>query len=264
MADEDVARLRTLTEQGTVVYTLKNKSQLNCLIIQNLTRTGKTSWGLSTAMTLICCCGSPFRTAIRTVVSRLFFNPDKSDYLKRLTLKNQNSIIYARGSAHLGSRYPKDPLIQLVSMRNAKWIIPSFSCRSLFPMGGAVKKKRKASWSCSSEKLKIRERSAALCRFFRYSKKAFMLSSEPINLTEFLAQHPNTATGTIAYLLRREIVDRIDREKRSIVGPVLKSREEIMGTVLKDSGLVEFMTNFAVQRGEKVSGGDPGSEQVSL
>jgi len=249
MADEDVERLRTLTEQGTVVYTLKNKSQLNCLIIQNLTER-KDLTGPVYCHGINMLLWQPFRKAIRTVVSRLFFNPDTSEYLKRLTLQNQNSIIYARGSAHLGSRYPKDPLVQLVDAQR-EMDRPLFLVPQLVSYGRRREKKEKSIMELLFGEVENPGTIRRIVSFFRYSKKAFMLSSEPINLIEFLAQHPNTATGTIAYLLRREIIVRIDKEKRSIVGPILKSREEIMGTVLKDAGLVEFMTNFAVREGKK-------------
>jgi len=37
--------------------------------------------------------------------------------------------------------------------------------------------------------------------------------------------------------LRRELLDRIDEEKKAIVGPYLKSRKEMISMVLKDENL---------------------------
>ena len=47
--------------------------------------------------------------------------------------------------------------------------------------------------------------------------------------------------------LRGELIARIDEEKATIVGPILKSREEIIGMVLRDKGLVAFMEETAVK-----------------
>jgi len=84
-----------------------------------------------------------------------------------------------------------------------------------------------------------------LITFFRYSHKAFVLSSQPVNLSEFLEIHGKKPRETITYLLRREIMDRIDAEKRSIVGPVIKSREEIVEIALRDPELIGFMEKMA-------------------
>ena len=45
--------------------------------------------------------------------------------------------------------------------------------------------------------------------------------------------------------LREELIARIDEEKATIVGPILKSREEIIGMVLRDKVLVAFMEEMA-------------------
>ncbi|MBW2674347.1 MAG: 1-acyl-sn-glycerol-3-phosphate acyltransferase [Deltaproteobacteria bacterium] len=81
--------------------------------------------------------------------------------------------------------------------------------------------------------------------FFRLYHKAFVVSCEPVNLSEFLEIHSGKSREAISYLLRREIIDRIDEEKRTIVGPVLKSREEIAGIALRDPGLIRFMEEMA-------------------
>ncbi|HET57025.1 MAG TPA: hypothetical protein ENN35_01110, partial [Deltaproteobacteria bacterium] len=46
-------------------------------------------------------------------------------------------------------------------------------------------------------------------------------------------------------ILRREIIRSINEEKRAIVGPALKSREEIVGLVLRDADLVQSMQELA-------------------
>ncbi|MCK9275707.1 MAG: 1-acyl-sn-glycerol-3-phosphate acyltransferase [Syntrophales bacterium] len=248
LSDEDTNLLKDLSKRGTIVYTLKNKSQLNCLILKNLTqRKGLRGPEYCHGINMIL--WQPLTAAAKTMLSCFLYNPYKTEYLKKLTKKNESSIIYVRGSAHIGSRYPKDPLLQLIDAQR-EMDGPVFLVPQLVSYGRRREKKKKNILELLFGEAENPGMIRRTVSFFRNSKKAFVISCTPINLKEFLKENANKSSNTVSYLLRREIIERIDREKRSIVGPLLKSREEIMGTVLRDSGLVDFMTQYAVEEGK--------------
>jgi len=87
--------------------------------------------------------------------------------------------------------------------------------------------------------------------FLRYSNKATVIPVEPINLKEFLRENEEVAEETLSHELRSVLIERIDEEKSSIVGPLLKPREEIVHMVLRDKSLVASMEEIALQSGKR-------------
>lgn len=82
---------------------------------------------------------------------------------------------------------------------------------------------------------------------FKGSKKVFADLAEPINLLEYLAKpeiagkHPEFQ----ALSLRFNMIDRLNRHRQSVTGPVLKSREEIKESVLSNYEIRSFLENQA-------------------
>ena len=84
-----------------------------------------------------------------------------------------------------------------------------------------------------------------LITFLRYSNKATVISAEPVDLADYLGKNEDMKIDVQYHDLRRELIERIDEEKMSIVGPVLKSREEIISMVLNDGNLDHFIEDIA-------------------
>ena len=244
IAEESVTALQSLSEKGVIVYALKNKSQLNCLIIRDLAK----KKGIERP---VYCHGinvmlwQPFVKALKVIISRFFHNPYKSSYLKRITTDTASSIIYLRGSSYIGTRGIQDPLLQLIDAQN-EMDIPIFLIPQLVAYGRRREKKDKSFWELIFGEVENPGMLRRVITFLRFSKKAFVISCEPVNLARFLEENSDKSLGTIAYLLRRDLIERINTEKRSIVGPLLKSREEIVGMVLRDAELIQFMNDMAV------------------
>ncbi|MBW2672835.1 MAG: hypothetical protein JRD89_05355, partial [Deltaproteobacteria bacterium] len=84
--EEDLEKLKDLSEKGVVVHALKNQSQLNCLILRNVLTRGDVErpvycHGINMLL------WQPFRDALRAIISRFFYNPFRNKYLKRITEK---------------------------------------------------------------------------------------------------------------------------------------------------------------------------------
>lgn len=82
---------------------------------------------------------------------------------------------------------------------------------------------------------------------FKGSKKVFADFAEPVNLKEYLekpeiaGKHPEFQ----ALSLRFNMIDRLNRHRQSVTGPILKSREEIKESVLSNYEIRTFIENQA-------------------
>jgi len=241
--DGSLKVLEELSAKGVVIYALKNKSQLNCLIIRNLAATkGVVRPAYCHGINMLL--WQPFARAFRALLARFFHNPFKKEYLKRTTIEQSSSIIYLRGSEFVSSIHKKDPLLQLIDAAR-EMEVPLYLVPILVAYSKHREKKNKTIGDLlfgQSENPGMLKR---LLTFLRHSKNAFVLSSDPIHLQEFVEDHQNNSSATMAYLLRRRLIDRIDGEKRAVVGPVMKSREEIISMALRDPDLVVFMEETA-------------------
>lgn len=85
---------------------------------------------------------------------------------------------------------------------------------------------------------------------FKSSKKVFVDFSEPVNLKEYLGRpeiagkHPEFQ----ALSLRFNLIDRLNRHRQSVTGPILKSREEIKESVLSSYDIRSFIESQAKEQ----------------
>ena len=78
--------------------------------------------------------------------------------------------------------------------------------------------------------------------------------AEPVNLQEFLATAPTDGRlRDLAQQIRRELIQRLDLQRRVITGPVIKSREEVMELTLTDPALTRAMEHLAETEKKKLS-----------
>jgi glycerol-3-phosphate O-acyltransferase len=81
----------------------------------------------------------------------------------------------------------------------------------------------------------------------RTPQKAFVEISEPLNLKEFLDQPDNQTRTTeqVSFILRRTLLDQMNRHRQSITGPVLKTRDELKEIVLRNDRFQGFLKRYA-------------------
>lgn len=241
--EEELERLKNLSEKGVIVYALKNKSQLNCMILRNvLDRKNIEKPVYCHGINMIL--WQPFQNALKTIVSLFFNSSFKTEYLKKITKDKKSSIVYLRGSELIGDKIAQEPLGQLIDAQK-DMDIPVFLVPQLVAYGRRREKKDKGLIDLLFGQTENPGMLRRVITFFRYYKKAFVVSSEPVNVLEFLKENRGKPRETISYLLRLKLIDMINDEKRAIVGPVLKSREEIIGITLRDPELVRFMEKMA-------------------
>jgi len=251
VSDETVERLKALSEKGIVVYTLKNRSQLNSLILRELTiRKGMPVPVYCHGANMIV--WQPFSMAARVILSHLFnralrktvVQSTRMDHLKRLTLEGQPSIIHLGESEFLENPFVEDTLSRLLDVQESSGV-PIYLCPEMITYGRRREKEKESLINIFFGQSDPTDPILRLITFLRYSNKASLISAEPIHLGEYLKVNQDLTREEIVRRLRGELIARIDEEKEAIVGPLLKSQQEIIGMVLQDRGLVSFMEGMA-------------------
>lgn len=89
--------------------------------------------------------------------------------------------------------------------------------------------------------------------FFRHHRKAFIDFGRPLDLKTYLERQPEDRTmGQLAPQVRQMLIESIDMQKRIILGPVMKSRQQIKEIVLKDKEIMRVIRNTADGNGKQL------------
>ncbi len=96
------------------------------------------------------------------------------------------------------------------------------------------------------------ERPGKLKRLFTILRKPEKIRVElarPVNLKEFLSDPKidQLETEFQAHRLRKHLVDILNRQRRSITGPILKSRQELTEDILTRKSLREYLAEYAAE-----------------
>jgi glycerol-3-phosphate O-acyltransferase len=94
-----------------------------------------------------------------------------------------------------------------------------------------------------------------LINFLRfYRKDSHIFHAEPLELGEYIGANKAGRTQVDAVLLRKELLERLGRERRLVTGPVVRSRQELLERVLTDERVQQ-----AIQRRSRKKGRSPES-----
>ncbi len=89
--------------------------------------------------------------------------------------------------------------------------------------------------------------------FFRHNRRAFIDFGRPLNLKAYIEQQPaSRSTEEMAMEIRHMLIESIDMQKRVILGPVMKSRQQFKEKVLKDTEITITIENMAAGNANKL------------
>ncbi|NLN60251.1 MAG: hypothetical protein GX147_06025 [Deltaproteobacteria bacterium] len=223
--EEQAQMLRHLATQGIIVYALKNKSRLNSLLLREITLfhglpAPLWSMGEEPAM-------AEFSDAVETVSIK---SKKKVDIE---ILKRESAVL------HLGStRLVHDPVVETALQKVIQ--LQEKLQRSVFMVPLLISYGRRR--DIQDESLyniffgqyddvgPIRR----LITLLRYAHRVSVIAAEPLDLQAYLEDSAGTQDENLLVHLRADLIDRIDEERETTVGPVLRSRREFIDMVLQD------------------------------
>ncbi|MCG6945433.1 MAG: hypothetical protein LJE87_08805, partial [Deltaproteobacteria bacterium] len=248
--------LKDLENEGLLIYAVKYRSHLDFLFLNSRLpqadlRPPVFAFDLRPIMWL------PAFKAIRLIFSFLrhyikegaFPNPYQSGDYRDLVLEREASVLFLVGKAGYYRRFgftERDPLHLLLETQR-QTDMPIILVPSLIFHGKAPDKQQKGVVDIFFGHKERPGSLRKLVAFLRNYKNNILEVAEPLNVKEWLAGQAvqNPSKSSLAFQLRRELVDRIDQHRRVVTGPVLKSRWEMKEIILHNSDLQKRMERRA-------------------
>ncbi|MGD8368698.1 MAG: 1-acyl-sn-glycerol-3-phosphate acyltransferase [Desulfobacterales bacterium] len=249
-------QIRVLRDRGIVVYTTKYKSDFEYLFYYTRCRELRLpvpEIGFDHRFLLL----QPLLRLIRICVAQTegflrnfsFPDPYKTGYLREQLLGGSSALlplIEKRGFYRRFIKSEADPIRFLIDLQKT-------SDRPVFLVPTAMFFSRKPSRSIPTmadiffgpeERPK---RTRRLFTLFKNPGDVFTEISEPVNLQETLSgsEFADLSTDEQARELRRQLILQTNRLRQSILGPVLKTREELKHSILTGERLQAFMKDHA-------------------
>ena len=230
--EEQAQAIRHLASQGIVVYALKNKSRLNSLLLKEITLLQGLPvplWSLGE---------DPALTDLPDAIRNATTKPETTVDMDILT--RENAVV------HLGSsRLVNDPAVETALQELIQLQEKSPRPVLLVPLLISYGRRR----DIQDESLynilfgqhddvgPIRR----LITLLRYADKVSVIAAESVNLQTYMSEHRGMAREERLIRLRGELIDRIDEERETTVGPVLKSRPEFINMILQDQDFNNYL-----------------------
>lgn len=251
ITDDHVKQMKSIALEGTVVYVLKNKSQLNSLIIQDL------SFRKAIPEPVYChginmINWQPFPQAFKVVVTHLIhwimrkktIYANRMDYLSRLVLEGKTTIIHLGESELFRNPFVEETLDRLIeTQRNTER--PIYLCPQLITYGRRRERENENIINILFGQSDTTGPLRRLITFIRYSNRVSVIPAEQVNLVEYINTAGDLSREQLVYQLREDLIGFIEDEKETIVGPVLKPRDEMIEMILQDKSLISFMEEIA-------------------
>jgi glycerol-3-phosphate O-acyltransferase len=251
IADEYIDSLRKLSKEGLIIYAIKQRSKLNSLIIYELTGRMELprpvyAHGMNMSF------WQPLPQMLKFLLSsflRRFKNKQKAlqsklAFMEKTFAEKSSSIVHLGESEFIESRSADQAISSLIKIQ-AMVDFPIFIVPVLVAYG---RRRESEDESLINILFGQSEQTGALRRiitFMRYSNQAYIIPAEPINLSSYLKENKDRLQETIIHDLRGELIGRIEEEKTAVIGPALKSREELIGMVLSDVNMKKFINDYA-------------------
>ena len=89
--------------------------------------------------------------------------------------------------------------------------------------------------------------------FFRHHRQAFIDFGRPLNLKAYMeSQSESRPAEELASEIRQMLIESIDGQKRVILGPIMKSRQQIKEKVLRDRDITGTIEKMAAGNGKRL------------
>lgn len=253
IAEEEVSSLKELAGRGVIVYAIKQRSKLNSLIITEIAgRSGlpgpvychgmnMSFWQPLTKMLKFY-----WSSFLRRFRRKGLARQGKLDFMARQLGAKESVVIHLGESEFIEYPSAEDAVATLIDLQ-PDLPFPIFVVPVLVAYGRRREKENESLFNILFGQMENTGTIRRLITFIRYSRQAFVLPAQPVNMQEYLAANQMLTRNEMIQDLRGELIDRIEQEKTAIVGPALKSRAELIGMVMQDPKLKHFLEDYAVE-----------------
>jgi glycerol-3-phosphate O-acyltransferase len=247
--------LKQMHKEGTVVYAIKYKGKLDYLLYHyNFRRRRlpypKIAFDLNMSMIL------PFTQVVRIIFSHLAFlfrygrfpSPYKSGFYKSALQQGTTSLMFLvdpKGFVRHFIHSEKDQ-VQFLLETQRDMDRPIF----IIPQLVLYKKTPEKDYSSLAGIFFGYKDHPGIIRkivlFFRHNRRAFIDFGRPLDLKAYRESQPaDTPLHVMAAGIRQLLIESIDSQKRVILGPIMKSRQQFREIVLMDKRVSEKIQSMS-------------------
>jgi glycerol-3-phosphate O-acyltransferase len=255
---EQLERIRELGQRGTVVYVLRTRSDLESLLCHyqcKMTGLPVPVMACDARLTLFQSLGFCWKR-IMAKLSRAR-SGSKWPPIRELVAGGFPLVLYLEDMEALERRFirkDRDPFVEVVEAHRETGV-PVFLVPQM-----VIWDRARERVGLLLDEIVLGSRSSpsdlrVLINFLRfYRKDSHIFHAEPLDLGDYLRSHQGEKSEDVARSLRLELLDRLQRERRLVTGPVVRSRQELLERVLTDDRVQQ-----AIQRRARKKGRSPES-----
>jgi glycerol-3-phosphate O-acyltransferase len=256
-------KLRDLAGQGAVVYALKYRSHLDFLFFnRRYQKLGVIA--PEVAFDLNLWMWQPLSHLVQIISAAINYftrrrswpKPFQDGYFYKTIQEKRGSLLFLVDQVGFRQRFLKpreDPIRHLLEIQE-QVDFPIFLVAQMIMYEKAPYRENKGLWQLffGDSENPGRLRKLGLCLL--KARSAVVEVVEPVNLQEALAAAaPDVRLRDLAQEIRRDLIHRLDVQRRVITGPVMMSREEVMELTLTDPALSRTMDHLAETEKKKLS-----------
>jgi glycerol-3-phosphate O-acyltransferase len=258
-APEQMEMLRQIPKEAIVVYATKFKNHFEFLFAYTRYKENNLPFpeiGFDYKVFIWQPVPRIFRTLLSYLdyfsLNRSFPDPYKSGYIRDELLNGKSAFLSLVEDKGFYKRFVKsetDPIGYLIELQELSdkpvFIVPQIMSFGKNPLK-ATPSIIDIIFGTPDNPGRIRK----IATLFKHPEKIIVELSEPINLKSYLESKEVKDRG-IEYkslVLRRDLLLRLNRHRQSIIGPVLKSRDELKESILTNSRFQEFLDNYSKSR----------------
>lgn len=251
--------LRRINREGTIVYAIKYPARFDCLLYHYKFRRSRLPYpkvALDLNMTLFMPLSNLWKL---TKYQVLFFlknrqrpNPYHTGFFKNAIEKGTTSLATLVNPRYFAKQFiheEKDPFLFLIEtqrdINRPIYIVPQLILYKKAP--------EKARSGLMDIFFGFKENPGFIRKiglFFRYKRRPFIDFGPPLNLKTYLQARPDEESPSeTADKVRKILIEAIDKQKRVILGPIMKSRQQLKEMVLTDPKLKKNIQKMA--KGDK-------------
>lgn len=251
-------KLKTMNREGTVVYAVKYPGRLDYLLYHYRYLTSRLPYpkiAFNLNMALVLPLGQLFKVFKFYLSGVLkegrFPSPFKTGFYEKAIQEGTSALVCLVDPVGFTRHFiyaEKDPLAFLLEtqkkMTRPIFVVPQLILYKMTP--------EKSRHSLLDIFFGFKDRIGfprKIILFFRHNRRAFIDFGEPINIQQYLANKPaDLPPEELAAEVRKTLLESIDQQKRVILGPVLKSRQQFREIVLGDRKVIEAIEKNASEK----------------
>ncbi len=259
ISNNNLKKIEDLQGKGIVIYANKHKSLLNFLFFHTVLKKNKLIYP-EIAFDFRFIFLQPVTRLFKIIIAKIdyFFhhfsskNPYSSGYIKdQLSITKSGSLFLIEKNA-FHKRFVQsshDPLTLLIEMqKNIQ--TPVFILPQAIVFGSNPTKKNQNLFDIIFGTTEKPRKLRKLFTIIKNPQKIIVEISDPVNLKNFL-KDPEIAALALEFqthMLRSHLLKLVNNQIRSVIGPIIKTRQEITEDILTDRYLQEYLADYASQK----------------